>query len=57
MKLTKEEAIREIERDIEAVIFNYQEQRRQEGEDLPDWRRGDFEHLIRALGLIDYYLK
>ncbi len=53
MKLTNEEIIREVERDIEAVIFNIKIQKEQEGEDFPDWRNGDKEHMTRALSLLE----
>lgn len=52
MKLTNEEIIREVERDIEAVIFNIKIQKDMEGEDFPDWRNGDKEHMTRAIALL-----
>lgn len=56
--LTKDELIREIERDIEAVIFNYEEECKNLEEnfnsEVPDWRKNDFMHMKRALKLIDH---
>ena len=56
LNLTKEEMIREIERDIEAVIFQYKEQLKNDEEThygIPDWRKSDYFHMSRALKMLD----
>ena len=54
--LTKEEMIREVERDIEAVIFQYKQQCKNDEEThygIPDWRKADYLHMSRALKILD----
>lgn len=54
--MTKAELIREIERDLEAVIFNVNLDEKTaecQCEELEDYRRSDREHMYRAKGLLD----